>query len=127
MSDYRIGIGHDLDLGDLTLLQPQPTSTGVQVTRRVVAANGMVHDQGLYVQLIWPVLEGDAEYRTILGYFGLNAAKVADVTIYARDERWLYRRYNGLAVQPELGTDARWRYFPTNITILVRNLKEVDS
>jgi hypothetical protein len=125
MADYRVAVGHDQPLIDLVRIQPQPFSDGVQVTRRTSSGNGTVHDQGLYLELVWPLFETDEQYRGVLGLFGLNAAQVRDVTVFVRDDRWLYGRFNGLAVRPQMGVDARWRYFPTAITIRVRNLKEL--
>lgn len=124
MSDYRVKTGHDEDLVDLVRLQPQPTSTGVQVTRRVASGDGTIHDQGLYLELIWPMRESESDYLALLTAFGLHNQATAAVTVHARDQRWQYRRYNGLAVLPEMGAGARWaNYFPRNITILIRNLE----
>lgn len=80
-------------------------------------------EEGLYVELEWNVLETAAEYLTLLTAFGLHNALTNEITIYCRDSRWVYVRYNGIAVRPELGRDAGWQMpFARDITILVKNL-----
>lgn len=120
MSTYRAKTTHNVALNDLTVLNPQPRSRGVQVTRRDFMNDGSVVEQGLYVELIWDVLENATAVGTILGVFGLSGTTSANVTVYARDQRYQWRRYNGRAVLP----DANWdNYFPRNVVILVRDLK----
>ncbi len=125
MSDYRVATGHDVVLGSLTVLDPQPRSTGIQVLERSYAASAAVVDQGIYTEFIWDVLETDVKYRSILADFGLSASvRFADVTVYLRNQVWEYVRYNGVAVRPLQGQQARWELpFPRDIKILVRNLE----
>lgn len=127
-SDYRVATGHDVALGSLTVLDPQPSSPGIQPTRRSYAASGQVKDEGPYVRLIWTAVADDAEYRTILNYFGMNGLPLTytnNVTVYVRNELFNYARKNGLAVLPEMGRDVNWRdYFPRDVTIIVKNLED---
>lgn len=123
MSTYRVADGHDIALGSLTVLSPQPASQGVKPTRRNPAADGAITEDGLYVELEWSVIETAADYLALLTTFGLHNATSNDITIYARDSRWVYTRYNGKAIVPELGRDADWQYFARNVTILVKNLQ----
>lgn len=98
-------------------------SEGVKPTRRQPAADGSIVDEGLYVELEWTLLEDADAYLALLTTFGLHDALTNEVTVYVRDQRWVYVRFNGIAVRPELGRDASWSSFPRNITILVKNLE----
>jgi len=126
MSDYRVADGHDVILGSLTVIDPQPRSEGVKATRRSYGAGGAVYDEGRYVELEWSAVATKTQYTTILAYFGLNGLPLTytnDVTVYVRDELFGYIRMNGTAVLPEVGRDVRWRnYFPRDVVILVKNL-----
>jgi len=122
MTTYRAKVNHDIALGSLTVLSPQPRSEGVKPTRRTPLADGMVVEEGLYVELVWDVFETASEYQTVLTVFGLGSATSADVTIYARNAVYDWKRYNGKAVRP----DPSWQqYFPRGVVILVRNLEEL--
>ncbi len=125
-SDYRVAQGHDVILGSLNVFSPQPTAEGVQATRRTNAASGDVYDEAKYVELVWTVVETPTELDTILDYFGMGGVPIlhqADVTVYVRNELYIFTRYNGVAVFPQLGRDLRWKnYFPRNLTMLIKNL-----
>lgn len=122
MSDYRVADGHDMALGSLTVIAPQPTSIGIQATRRVQSANGGVLDQGKYIDLVWDVLPLSV-YQALLTTFGVRDALTNEVTVYVPDETGTYVRMNGLAVRPEAGRDVRRRdYFIRDLVILVRDL-----
>jgi hypothetical protein len=125
MSTYRAKTAHDVALGSLTVLDPQPRSEGVKATRRSYAANGAVYDEGLYVELVWDYLADATAYQTLLAVFGLSASVAyADVTVYVRNQVYAFTRYNGIAVRPELGVDGAWSsYFPRNLTILIKHLE----
>lgn len=126
MSIYRVLPGLNQPLIDLVTLDPQPMSPGVKFTRRVDNADGSIADQGPYIDLLWPVLDGGAvEYGALLTLFGLGAATTVDVTIFARNEDWQWFRFNGLAVKPQQGVDVRWNYFPSNLAILVKHLTQL--
>lgn len=123
MSDYRVADGHDVALGSLNVLDPQPASTGVQVTERVSALTGAIHEQGLYIELVWEMRQNTTDLQSILTSFGVLSADTNEVTIYVPGPTGTYTRYNGLAIRPETGQDMRHRrYFWHDITILVRNL-----
>lgn len=123
MSDYRVADGHDVVLGSLTVLDPQPSSEGIQPTRRTFAASGSVKEEGLFIELEYSALEGATQYNDILIDFGIDALDTNDVTVYVRTPYYGYVRYNGTAVRPEVGRDIRWRqYFPRDVVILVKNL-----
>lgn len=120
MSSYRAATGSDIALVSLTTLDPQPQSAGVQVARRSVMADGTIVDEGLYVELVWNVLDSATAVTGILTPFGLHSAKSAAVTIYARNDLYAWTRYNGTAIRPQ----ASWsNYFARGVVVLVRNLE----
>lgn len=125
MSTYRVAAGHDVALVSLTVLDPQPRSTGIQVTRRSHGADGSVYDEGEYVELVWDFFEDAAAYQAMLATFNLDGDLAADVTVYVRDDQFNFVRKNGIAVRPELGRDGRWEnYFLRDVTILVKHLED---
>ena len=123
MSDYRVATGSDISLGSLTVLSPQPRSDGVKYTRTTHGATGIVYREGPYLELEWSVLGSATAYQTLLGTFGLSSAQSALVTVYARDERFTYTRWNGRAVLPLPGAGVDWAIFPRGIRILIRDLE----
>jgi len=122
MSSYRAKENHSVALVSLTTLDPQPRSEGVKATQRNYMGDGSIYEQGLYVELVWDILEDATAYTTILAIFGLDSATSADVTIYARDDQYAWTRYNGKAIRPEPSWN---QFFPRNVVILVRNLVEL--
>ena len=75
MSTYRVATGHDVVLGSLTVLDPQPDpGTLIQATRRSYAADGTPTDQGRYIELPWSALEDGTAYTDLLTDFGLSAS-----------------------------------------------------
>ena len=122
MSDYRVSAGSNVALASLTVLNPQPSSQGVQATRRVDVADGSLYLQGLYCEFVWNVLDDGTQVRDIFLRFGLLTVRSGPVTIYTRDDIYNKHRYNGLAVRPPIS----WgNYFPRDVTILVKNLVEL--
>lgn len=127
MSTYRVKDGHDEALEDLVVISPQPTSPGIQPTRRTFAANGAVYDEGKYVPLEFNVIESASAYQSLLSQFGVQSATTNEVTVYVRDETFAWVRMNGTAVRPEPGRDVRWsKFFPRDITILIKDLTAVS-
>ena len=127
MSTYRVATGSDVILGSLTVLAPQPSGEAViQTTRRTYAADGSVYDAGRYVELEWTAFTDGADYITMLALFGLSAS-VADaaVTVYIRDETFVWVRMNGTAVRPEPNREIKWgevQSRPLGINILIKEL-----
>ena len=121
-SDYRVAAGSNVALAGLTVLNPQPSSQGVQATRRVDVADGSLYLQGLFCEFVWNVLDDGTQVRDIFLRFGLLTVRSGPVTIYTRDDIYNKHRYNGLAVRPPIN----WQnYFPRDMTILVKNLVEL--
>ena len=123
MSVYKVADGHDVVLGSLNDVSPQPTADGIKPTRRTHAADGSIYDEGKYVELQFTVMNDATAYQSLLSQFGIQSATTNDVTVYVRDETFAWVRMNGTAVRPEPGQDVQWRrYFPRNITILIKEL-----
>lgn len=127
MTSYRVGIGHDVALGSLTVLSPQPDpGPGVQVTRRMYNGDGTVTDQGRYIELPWSAYTNGTDYLTLLSLFGLNnSTSSAAVTVYVRDETYTWIRMNGTAIRPVPGETVKWgdvQDRPLDIVILVKDL-----
>ena len=127
MSTYRVKVGHDEALVDLTVLSPQPDpGPAIRTTRRTYGGDGTVYDDARYIELPWSALDDAAAYVTLLALFGLNASvENADVTVYVRDEIFAWVRMNGVAVRPIPGKTVRWgdvQSRPLNIKILVKEL-----
>lgn len=127
MSSYRVSTGHDVVLGSLTVLSPQPDEDhpgGLQYARVQHAADGSLVQEGPYFAFLWEELTA-TQYSTILGLFGLDSATTANVTVYIRDETYAnWVRKNGLAIRPMPGEGVSWEYRPRNVTIIVRDLED---
>ena len=127
MSSYRVKTGHDVALGSLTVLSPQPDEEhagGIQYVSTDYGADGTPSQQGPYFVFEWQELS-QSSYTTILGLFGVNSAgaAIADVTVYVRDEtfeNWV--RKNGKAIRPEPGKSVSWNNRPRGVSIIVRIL-----
>ena len=123
MSTYKVGDGHDIALESLTDVSPQPSSLGIQSTRRTYAASGAVYDEGSFVELNFGVIDTAVNYQLLLDQFGIEGELTNEVTVYVRSKIFTWVRMNGTAVQPEIGRDVRWdRFFPRNVTILIKDL-----
>jgi hypothetical protein len=128
MTTYRVATGHDVALGSLTVLSPQPDpGNGIQVTRRTYGSDNTVSDQGRYIEFTWSAYTNSTDYATLLALFGLNAStSTAAVTVYVRDEIYAWVRMNGYAVRPIPGETVRWgdnQSRPLDIVILVKDLE----
>lgn len=117
--------GHDVPLLNLNTITPQPRSRGIQATRRSYAADGSVHESGLYIELVFDFKETPTDYQTLLTTFGLSATVATnDVTVLIPNPAYSETRYNGTAVRPEVGRDvARENMFLRDIVILIRDLE----
>lgn len=127
MSLYQVATGFNVALVDLNTLSPQPSSIGIQVTRRTFGSDGTPFEEGKYVELLWNVLNSPTEYQAILTAFGLSdTTLVSAVTVYVRNSIFDWVRLNGYAIRPDPGKEVRWaNFFPRDVTILVRELTAV--
>lgn len=123
MSTYRAADGHDVVLGSLVDLSPQPSADPAQVTQRDYAADGTVSDQGLFTIWRWSVVANVTEYQAILTALGILSATSNEVTIYTRSPVGTFTRYNGLVVQPLAGNEIAQRdYFLRDLEIVIKGL-----
>lgn len=120
---YKVADGHDVAAESLTAISPQPRSEGIRATRRVYCPDGTVRDDGLYVELLWSVLDDATDYQALLDQFGVKTARTNEVTVMVRDDTFAWVRMNGTAVRPQAGGEVRWSdFFPRSITILIKDL-----
>lgn len=119
---YLFADGHNVALGSLTAISPQPASPGVQAVVRNEGLSGVVHEQGLWIPLQWNTLSV-AKYQALLTQFGLASALENDITLYCPNSQYVPTRYNGKAIRPEQGTDIRRPgHWLKDVTIRVINL-----
>lgn len=111
MSNYRVAVGHDIALVSLAPINPQPSAGGVKPTERTYGLSGAVFEQGQYGVIEWSMLESESQYTAILTAFGLSSSLNADVTVYIRNEKFAYARYNAVAQRPQIGQDGDWTNF----------------
>lgn len=123
---YKVADGHDVALANLNDVTPQPKTHGIQSTRRTHAADGTVYDEGQFVELEFGMIESVSDYQTMLSQFGVQTATTNEVTIYVRDETFAWVRKNGSAVRPRPGKDIKWDFFPSKITLLIRDLEDAS-
>lgn len=123
--NYRVGIGHDLADGGLTTIQPQPRCLGVQQTRRSYAASGDVYEEAAWAELVFNVLNTEADYLTLLTYFGLDASLTSLVTVRLPSQFFTNTLYNATAVRPDHGREVGRDYFVKDVTILLRDLEQL--
>lgn len=127
MTDYRVALGHDIPYENLNVIDPQPRGDLAAPVVRNYGIDGSIHQQGLYACWHWDFVESYTQYLAILTYFGLETT--ADnsnlVTIYTRNERSGYIRYNGIALAPEVGSDIKWEnFFLRDLKIYIVDLEE---
>lgn len=124
MSQHLVAEGHDVAFGSLNVIDPQPTSRGIQFTERVPNLDGSNNDVGPYCELVWQVLESEDDYLAVLAQFGLDDADESEVTVYIRDKRLQWAKYNATAVLPAIGSDGGWDDLSMrNVIILLRDLE----
>lgn len=124
MTDYLVAPGFDVALVSLNVITPQPQGDPVAPVERGYGASGYIHDQGSFVKLHWDFIESETEYLTLLTQFGLEAADNAEVTVYVRNSRFVWTRYNGIAQLPEPMQDMKWAYFVRDVDIYITGLEE---
>lgn len=126
LDTYRVGVGHNLALGSLSVIFPQPRSNPAAPTDRKYSLTGKVYDHGEFMELYWDMLEYETEYTTMLLQFALTVNKSSNVTIYGRDSLFTFRRFNGVAQRPEGMQDVkRSNYFIRDVVVRITNLVEL--
>ena len=123
MSEYAIKLGWNQTLTTADRLSLQPYSPGIKASRRTLMGDGSILDQGLYAEWIYTVIESSAQLLEVLTPMGLQSAKSNRVTVYTRDDLYVYHTYNGVAQRPP----AAWEnYFARDVTILICNLRFIS-
>lgn len=125
IEDYRIGIGHDLDLADMQKLVPQPHVSGIKITRRSHGHANKIKDDFLYTDLLFNILGGINGFRAVLDQLGLLDDIEVDITITLKNNSLEWGKYNAIAVRPQQGEDVEWsNFFPRNIVILIKEIEQ---
>lgn len=110
---YLIATGHDVALGSLAALVPQPSTVGYRHGRRSHAASGIVVDELPFVEFDYSAIfsESGADdataYQALLTQCGLLTATTAEVTVYVQDENYDWIQRNGTIVKPQIGVDGQ--------------------
>lgn len=107
---YLFADTHNVALGSLSVLSPQPKGDPVAPVQRSHATSGTIHDQGKFVVWRWNTLKDEAALLAVLTTIGLHNADSNDVTIYTRSERMVWTRYNATCIFPQAGADFRWEF-----------------
>lgn len=128
MSYPRVDTGHDVPLVSLDPIIPVPSTSPVTPVKRDWGAGGGIYDQGSYVCLRWEMVESEDEYLDLLTLFNLHTGNFEAVTVYVKDERLQWYRYNGYAQLPLPGADMDWKnFFPRDIEIVIVDLEKLDE
>lgn len=128
MSYPRVDTGHDVPLVSLDRITPEPSTSPVTPVLRDWGAGGGVHDQGKYVCLRWEMVESEAQYLSLLTMFNLHIYEYSAVTVYVKDERLQWYRYNGYAQLPKPQEDMDWKnFFLRDIEIVIVDLEKLDE
>lgn len=126
MSIPRVDTGHDVPLVSLDPFVQEPSFGMVMPVVRNYGAGGGIHDMNLYAVFRFDVVESETLYLSILTQMNLHLSNREAVTIYARDERLQWKRYNGYAQLPQPGVDLRWTgFFPREVEVVVSDLEEL--
>src|SRR5690554_4210805 len=99
---YKVKTGHNQPADDLVAIAPQPSSPGIQCTRRSYAGDGTPICEGPWTPLSWNITS-KAQFDAILTAFGLASAGSSLVTVLVRDQEFDFVRKNGLAIKPVPG------------------------
>lgn len=122
-----IGLGHDLELGDLVPFVVEPNiPEGVTFAQRDLSADGTVHEFGLHCVLTWAVIDGVDDLDALLTQMGLedDADQRAAVTAYLPTRRSIWHVYNAYAIFPQTLTYA---FFPTGLRIMLNRIVLTDA
>jgi hypothetical protein len=111
MPSYSLADTHNVALVSLSVISPQPRGEPVAPIQRNFAISSIPHDHGKFAVWHWSMLETEAAYLTLLTTLGLHNASYNDVTIYTRNERMVWTRYNARATLPLMGDDVKWQDF----------------
>lgn len=121
---FKIAVGHDVAPEDMTPFDPQPSTIGMQYTRRQFAASGGVTDELPFIDLNFGLLEEPADYQAVLTLSGLLVARTALVSVSIEDENYDPVVRNGKAVKPFIGSDGQRSDMELkNFVLLIKSLR----
>lgn len=127
MTEPLIATGLALTIDDLSPFLVEPAiPDGVHNAQRDFSADMSVWDQGLHCVLLWPVIDGAEDLRTLLAQMGIHAAGGflrQGVTAYLPDGDQEYHLYSGYAVRPRV---ISYQFFPTNLRVVINNMTRLD-
>lgn len=123
MPNFGIAIGHNADLADIDDFVPyQPLTPGLQWTRSVATADGVIRE-GAYIRFIFEILT-EAQNAAMLNQAGVYSFNTREVTLYAQDENYEWKRLNGTAIKPV--NEGRRGFHLRNVPLLVINIREAE-
>lgn len=123
---YRVGVGHDLDIGDTDIILQQPRAEPAEPVEVQYGIDASHHYQHEYICFIFDVIESYDLYVAILGQFDLDSNQTSEVTIYGRSRRLSWNKFNGIAHLPIPGEDYKWdRFFLRDVRIYVTDLEPI--
>lgn len=126
MDIYKVAVGWSVADGLLVPVYPQPRSDPAAPTERKFSITGKVHDDGEFMELYWDYIEVEEDYWDLLAQFGVNVEPSANVTIYGRDRRFVFRKFNGVAQLPESKQDVRRsNFFIRDVVMRITHLIEL--
>lgn len=121
---YRVGIGHDLDIGDTDIIIQQPRADFIKPGDVQYGIEGTRYLQAEHICFRFEMLESYSLYQSIINQFGLNTNDKADVTVFALNRRLFWNKYNGVAHLPVPEEDFRWEgMFLKDVRIYVTDLE----
>lgn len=121
---FKIAVGHDVAPEDMTAFDPQPSTIGLQYTRRQYAASDRVLDELPFIELNFGVFEEIEDYQGVLTLSGLLVARTALVSVQIEDENYDPIVRNGTAQKPFIGSEGqRSETFLSNFVLLIKSLK----
>lgn len=121
---YKFALGYNVALASMTpfLWQPRTDST-VQPVLRSYGISGAVHEQGLYIPLLYSAFDDPSDYLDQLTQLDLAANLTREITLYCPNEAFVPTRYNGIVTRPMQGEDVRRSgYFLKDVTFTVNRL-----
>ena len=96
---YQIAIGYN-QAASLADVDPQPSSPGVQATRRYMALDGHAYNDGADTAAWVFTALSESEYSSLLTAFGLTSAVSAEVTVKTTKHDRSEANYNAIIIRP---------------------------
>lgn len=127
----KVSSGHNVPLVNLTSIACKHDP--VAPVDREYSVTAKINDLGFYTCFHFDFSEDGESYdEEILYSFFLNTDNgnndQYDVTVYVRNTRMRWQRFNGVALLPEMGQDAKWdNYFPRGISVYVVDLEGLSE